>query len=482
MASGHAYLVMEFLEGMPLSHRIRRRGPIPEGEAALLLRGVCAALAAAHEKAVVHRDLKPDNIFVVPDPESAFGERTKILDFGIAKLTDIGLAPGGGTRTGAVMGTPAYMSPEQCRGTGDVDYRADLYSIGCMFYELVTGRPPFVQAGAGELIAAHLFVAPESPARFVAGLSAETEALILALLAKRPEDRVQSAKELAHRLQVIAQRHGWIAPADAGRSMRDVAGASPYSGEVRAPTPAFTPAPRTSPPGTPPPVFAAQRLTPAMAAGPMPAMPAMPTPAPKPTTLSGAARQVPAKRRSSTSIGFALAGVLLIGAGVFAIVARSRSGTATADSPPAAVQPAAQVAAPTAPPAQPPPVTAPAAQPAALPPAVQAPAAQPAALPPAVQAPAAQPAALPPAVQAPAAEPSAQPVTPPVAPPPAAPPPSAQEPPATSPATQSPAPGHDGRTPSITRPASGKPTPKPRRTPRPRDPASQSKDMLEQDI
>src|SRR3954463_6001634 len=131
MASGHAYLIMEFLDGMPLSQRLRRRGPMSEGEAALLLRGVCVALAAAHDKGVVHRDLKPDNIFVVPDPESVSGERTKILDFGIAKLTDIGLGAGGGTRTGAVMGTPAYMSPEQCRGTGDVDYRADLYSIGC---------------------------------------------------------------------------------------------------------------------------------------------------------------------------------------------------------------------------------------------------------------------------------------------------------------------------------------------------------------
>src|SRR5262245_17970383 len=184
MQSGHAYLIMEFLEGAPLSHRIRARGKMPAGEAAILLRGVCIALSAAHDKGIVHRDLKPDNIIVMPDADSPLGERVKILDFGIAKLTAIGLN-GSATRTGSVMGTPTYMSPEQCRGTGDVDWRADLYSIGCIFYEMVTGRPPFLLAGAGELFAAHLFLAPDPPCRLVAGLSAETEALILALLAKR---------------------------------------------------------------------------------------------------------------------------------------------------------------------------------------------------------------------------------------------------------------------------------------------------------
>src|SRR5262249_37632452 len=157
MPSGHAYLIMEYLEGVPLSHRVRARGPISEGEAALLLRGVCIALSAAHDKGVVHRDLKPDNILVIPDPDSPLGERIKILDFGIAKLTDIGPA-GAGTGTGAVNGTPTYMPPEQCRGSGRVDCRADLYSIGCIYYELVTGRPPFVHRGAGQVIGSHLFV------------------------------------------------------------------------------------------------------------------------------------------------------------------------------------------------------------------------------------------------------------------------------------------------------------------------------------
>ena len=209
MGSGHAYLIMEFLEGSPLSHRIRARARMPEGEAAMLLRGVCIALSAAHDKGVIHRDLKPDNIMVMRDPDSPGGERVKLLDFGIAKLTDIGLN-GSATRTGSVMGTPTYMSPEQCRGSGGVDSRADLYSIGCIFYEMVAGRPPFVRTGAGEAIGSHLFVDPEPPSRHVEGLSAEAEALIMKLLAKKPEKRVQTARELAHQLTGIAQQHGWL--------------------------------------------------------------------------------------------------------------------------------------------------------------------------------------------------------------------------------------------------------------------------------
>jgi serine/threonine protein kinase len=206
--SGHAYLVMEFLEGRTLATRNKQRGAIHEAEAAAVLRGVCAALAAAHAKGIVHRDLKPDNIFLVPDADSQLGERVKILDFGIAKLTDIGLA-GNATKTGSVMGTPTYMSPEQCKGTGDVDHRADLYSIGCMFYEMVAARPPFDMRGAGELIGAHLFMEPAPPSKHGAQLSSEAEALIMALLAKDPARRPQTAAELSQLLANIAARGGY---------------------------------------------------------------------------------------------------------------------------------------------------------------------------------------------------------------------------------------------------------------------------------
>src|SRR5687767_519912 len=210
LPSGDGYIVMEFLEGQSLARRLKKRGKMHEGEAAVLMRSVCSALAAAHAKGIVHRDLKPDNIFLTPDPDAVTGERPKILDFGIAKL-NVGLTgPGNATKTGAVMGTPTYMSPEQCKGTGEVDHRADLYSIGCIFYELVVGRPPFTKLGAGELIGAHIYAAPEPPSKFNPAISKDTEKLIMSLLQKRPEKRPQTAKELAQRLSQLAQLLGWI--------------------------------------------------------------------------------------------------------------------------------------------------------------------------------------------------------------------------------------------------------------------------------
>jgi serine/threonine-protein kinase len=208
LASGDGYLIMEFLEGMSLAHRLKAGVRYGEGEAAILVRGVCSALAAAHQKGIVHRDLKPDNIFLVDDPEAPIGERPKVLDFGIAKLTDIGLASAA-TKTGAVMGTPTYMSPEQCRGTGDVDHRADLYSLGCILYELSCGRPPFKALGAGELIGAHQHLKPSPPSKHNPNISPDMEALIVSLLDKDPACRVQSAPELGRLLAKIAIKHGY---------------------------------------------------------------------------------------------------------------------------------------------------------------------------------------------------------------------------------------------------------------------------------
>src|ERR1041384_7186384 len=98
---------------------------------------------------IIHRDLKPENIYLVRDPEVVSGERAKVLDFGIAKLGD---QTGVKTQTNAVMGTPIYMSPEQCRGAGRVDARSDIYSMGCVLYHMLTGRPPFDSEGMGERI------------------------------------------------------------------------------------------------------------------------------------------------------------------------------------------------------------------------------------------------------------------------------------------------------------------------------------------
>ncbi|MBA3504055.1 MAG: serine/threonine protein kinase, partial [Deltaproteobacteria bacterium] len=208
LPSGDGYIIMEFLEGMSLARRLKKGGRYAEGDAAMLVRAVCSALAAAHHKGIVHRDLKPDNIFLVDDVEAPIGERPKILDFGIAKLTDIGLA-GEGTKTGAVMGTPTYMSPEQCRGTGQVDHRADLYSLGCILYELCCGRPPFKNLGAGELIGAHQHLKPSAPSKHNPAIGTEMEQLIVCLLDKDPAKRVQTAQELGRHLAKIATNHGY---------------------------------------------------------------------------------------------------------------------------------------------------------------------------------------------------------------------------------------------------------------------------------
>ncbi|HEX8114392.1 MAG TPA: serine/threonine-protein kinase, partial [Kofleriaceae bacterium] len=152
---GSAFIVMEYLEGEPLDRRLARLGKLPAYEALLLCRQIASSLAAAHAQNIIHRDLKPENIYLVHDGEVASGERSKILDFGIAKLSDDN--PGKiKTSTGALMGTPIYMSPEQCRGLATLDHRSDIYSLGCVLFHLLTGRPPFEGEGMGDIIAAHI--------------------------------------------------------------------------------------------------------------------------------------------------------------------------------------------------------------------------------------------------------------------------------------------------------------------------------------
>jgi serine/threonine protein kinase len=319
LESGFAYLVMELLRGMTLAKRIKLRGPVPEGEAAAMLRGVCSGLAAAHDKGIIHRDLKPDNLFLIEDLDSPSGERIKILDFGIAKLTEIGSAHAA-TKTGAMMGTPTYMSPEQCKGSGAVDARADIYSLGCIFYQLLTGRPPFAMEGAGEVIGMHLYVQPEPPSRVQLGISADTDALVLAMLAKDPGGRPQTARDLAQALAGLAQAHGWATTSNARWSLDGSQSAQP----------AFVPTPAA--PGTYPPVVFA-------------------TPN-QPTTLSGAASQsvaVPPASKRGLLIG--LAAVVVIGGGLATVAALGGHGGTRAAAPIAAPAPAPAPANPVEPPA-----------------------------------------------------------------------------------------------------------------------------------
>ena len=246
--NGAAYLVMELFDGESLDKRLERLGRLPWPDALRICRQLATSLAAAHAHGIVHRDLKPDNVFLVRDAEVLGGERAKILDFGIAKLVDE-RAGGVKTRAGMVMGTPPYMSPEQCRGAGEVDHRSDIYSLGCVLFHLLTGRPPFDREGFGELYAAHLTEAPPRPSQLVPELPPEVDAVVLRCLAKAPDARFASMSELADALAWAG--HGAVgAPALAGHAspqaptqLAYATGSTPAPGYV-------TPAPLSSrPPG-----------------------------------------------------------------------------------------------------------------------------------------------------------------------------------------------------------------------------------------
>jgi serine/threonine-protein kinase len=191
---GAAYLVMEFLEGETLARR-SARVPFHWPAVLAIARQIAGALAAAHAKGIVHRDLKPENVFLVPDPEVPGGERIKLLDFGIAKLAADTSPTLTVTRTGAVIGTPTYMAPEQCRGVA-VDHRADLYALGCVIYELCCGRPPFRGEGIGDVLAAHIYMPVPAMSTAKAEVPEAVEALVRRLLAKAPGDRLQTAEEV----------------------------------------------------------------------------------------------------------------------------------------------------------------------------------------------------------------------------------------------------------------------------------------------
>ena len=181
LPDGAAYLVMELLNGESLASRIRREEQIPAHVVAQLGWQIATGLAAAHKHRIVHRDLKPANIMLVADPIAPGGERVKLLDFGIAKLTEGTKNP---TQSNVIMGTPTYMSPEQCKGAGGVDERSDVYSLGVVLFEMLAGRPPFISDGGGEIIGMHLFAPLPDLAQLSPQSSGPLVALVTSLLAK----------------------------------------------------------------------------------------------------------------------------------------------------------------------------------------------------------------------------------------------------------------------------------------------------------
>jgi len=181
LPDGRTFLTMQWLEGENLGARLKR-GPLAMSEALDIIRQVARALEAAHAKDIVHRDLKPENVFLQIINDELF---VKLLDFGLAKASHKDVAV---TRSGQILGTPLYMSPEQCRSKG-VDHRTDIYALGCLSYELLCGRVPFQHDNAAELIAAHLNAEPPSPRSLRPDLPLVLERLLRNMVAKLPDDR-----------------------------------------------------------------------------------------------------------------------------------------------------------------------------------------------------------------------------------------------------------------------------------------------------
>ncbi len=199
LPDGSAYMVMEYLDGQALSRMIKLGGAIPALRAVTIVRDIARALQAAHDTSVVHRDLKPDNVFVLT---VGGRELAKILDFGVAKVAGSAKL----TRTGMVFGTPHYMSPEQASG-GVIDARTDIYALGIIMYEMFTGHVPFEADTYMGVLTKHMFEAPIPPSQ-LPGPARELGALedvTLRALAKRPEDRYASMNELIADLDRIVQ-------------------------------------------------------------------------------------------------------------------------------------------------------------------------------------------------------------------------------------------------------------------------------------
>lgn len=195
---GLPFFTMPFIEGESLRERLTREGELPIDEAVQILKEVARALAYAHEHGIVHRDIKPDNVLIS-------GGASMVTDFGVAKAVSASAstASTGLTQLGIALGTPAYMAPEQAAGDGTIDHRADLYALGCMAYEILTGQPPFTGRSTQSLLAAHVTELPEPVQKRRASVPPALVAIVMHCLEKRPADRPKNAAEVLRALDAV---------------------------------------------------------------------------------------------------------------------------------------------------------------------------------------------------------------------------------------------------------------------------------------
>jgi serine/threonine-protein kinase len=186
-AEGDFYIVMEYLDGRPLAQLLAQEAPLRPERAIAIAVQIADALGASHEAGIVHRDVKPENVFLVRRGHDA--DFVKVLDFGLAKLLDGAHAAGRDTSAGTVMGTPHYMAPEQCRAEGEIDHRADVYALGVVLFEMLTGTLPFAGEVYSDILVKQVTMRPPAARSIVPDLPEELDSILQRALAKHPDDR-----------------------------------------------------------------------------------------------------------------------------------------------------------------------------------------------------------------------------------------------------------------------------------------------------
>ncbi|MFL5604938.1 MAG: protein kinase domain-containing protein, partial [Gemmatimonadaceae bacterium] len=207
-AGGRLFYVMPFVEGQSLRDRLAREHELPVGEAVRLIVEVVDALAYAHARGVVHRDVKPDNVMLS-------GRHALIADFGVARAISSATNPSQITSLGVALGTPSYMSPEQATADPSVDHRTDIYAVGVLAYELIAGTVPFVGVSPQKVLSAHVMESPAPLSKHRSGIAPALEQAVMQCLAKKPADRWQRADDLLAALEPLATPTAGLAPTSA---------------------------------------------------------------------------------------------------------------------------------------------------------------------------------------------------------------------------------------------------------------------------